>query len=466
MLHSDGFLYRLKRARENADVIELETVLAEAAAQQLSIAGVTPETDTLIRETEDMYREVFRSCEPYVLPLRRACREMDDKSIFSALLKCQQAPVNIQLSMYSDMRAAAGKRQQLLDAHEHAVSLLDTPQKASDIQSFLRDTASLLPERTVSALLQKSQKSDVEGRILTKSPSMSGQRGPAAKGTRPVWRSPGDYFSESDASSTCTSSSSSFSSPAHRSHSVEDVSPPPRTTMPPAAQRDSVPVQKKSLASSRPPWRQQAEGRSSPLHHLSEEERALRRRIEEAEDEVAVAMFQAALQSLASLMCAAFLLEPSAAEVLPLYRDAEPQDDAEASDRNVDQHPNLLGNQLQHHAETLTATQPWRSSKVKREVAVPHEVAPAAHRDTHREPSKPNPMRGATRSTSSERSLFHDVKASHTLDIRSIRLQARLRAILTEEDISRHDIENSEAFTRTITLFPSSVQQCFPSGLH
>lgn len=234
----------LEQARNHKDVLELEVALGEASAFTCSHpsgwssgagyrsrgasgtrGGSSPPSDTLgsfqslVRDVRHLYDSVFQKCERYVMPLRRACHKMDEQEIFTALLKCQQASPALQLSMYSDMRDAVALRQRLIAIHGEAVHVLDSPQREGDIEKFLEENASFLPERTVAALMRKSKDNKPAS-------SFHAWRADVSPGSGSRWRDPLRYQGGPYRSLSLGSSGHSRAdSAAERSHSLGNRHP-------------------------------------------------------------------------------------------------------------------------------------------------------------------------------------------------------------------------------------------------
>lgn len=101
---------RLNDAQVRQDILLLETVISDAK----SLVPHTDEVARIIREAEKLYQVLFEDCKEFIVPLRRACLSLDEKLIFTALIKCQKASLDLQLRMFSDLRNASILHEKLL----------------------------------------------------------------------------------------------------------------------------------------------------------------------------------------------------------------------------------------------------------------------------------------------------------------------------------------------------------------
>lgn len=154
-------LEQLQDALEKGDVLELETAIAAAqqAIQQNrthSGASHASHMSKLLAEATVAYVDHVAACAPYLKPLRRACKELSERAIFDALLSVRSAPESIQLYMYSDIRKAEDMRTTMVQAHKDALEILETDDWVV-LDEFLTEKASILPDRTILALVQKRE---------------------------------------------------------------------------------------------------------------------------------------------------------------------------------------------------------------------------------------------------------------------------------------------------------------------
>lgn len=566
----------LEEAQLHQDVLELETALADATAFTCTSAPrCTSCFLALLQRTQEMYEELFRRCKPYLLPLRRACHHMDEQEIFTALLKCQQAPASTQLLMYTDMRDAAALRHRLIAIHGEAVSVLGSAAPPHRVHEFLQTKASYLPERTVSALMQKTQPGSSR-RSSTPTRGMSAGSGhssgvgrspvaerasqvvhryyeqrapwrrhslqsPAPEETRPEGgvttpprrssfgttpqrqpstREPGKRGSEDytgyagDSKAVSSGHASSPTRHAHqrfvtgpqstdvskgRRHQEKDSSPPSRRTVSHAspwrdvlrAGEDARFTSTRTDHGSRPAFSNVAHDtrRMSPpsagkpasrrLYTLSdvvEEEDNQRQAVELAEMEDCVGVFHAALREKTLIMC-----KPFGVSRISAYLTATSGSERGRKKGEEDRAP-TADSAPPRSTPLRSAAVPERESvwRQRREAEQKQETSrregenqrssEAGRGDANKKKyvseqttsSSSNAQSVQIKTpTRSHQSLFAEKDVASavrrpdvTLSIRQIRQEAKLRAVLMEEDISRRDVECAEQFARTTDLFP------------
>lgn len=149
----------LMDALEKGDVVELQEAIV-AAEDSLHLSPHARQSSStlsrLIAKAKDAYLIHMNACRPYVKPLRRACSELNERSIFAAVLKARDAPADVQLFMYTDICKAESLRSDLIAAQQAAVAVMDS-QSSSDVDRFLTEYSPLLEDRTLLALVQRRE---------------------------------------------------------------------------------------------------------------------------------------------------------------------------------------------------------------------------------------------------------------------------------------------------------------------
>ena len=149
----------LQDALEKGDVVELEQAIV-AAENALNVASRSRKASSslgnLIARAKDMYLVHMEACRPYVKPLRKACKELNERGIFEALVRARGAPDEVQLCMYTDLCNAESLRHEIVEAQKVAVQLLDAT-SSDDIDNFLNECSPFLEDRTILSLVQKRE---------------------------------------------------------------------------------------------------------------------------------------------------------------------------------------------------------------------------------------------------------------------------------------------------------------------
>eukprot|EP00796_Vickermania_ingenoplastis_P008748 gene8748-6153_t len=503
---------KLRQAKEHRDVLELERALADATAHTYASGDPDGQLAHLTAEAQELYEDIFSRCQPFLLPLRRACHQMEEQEIFSALLKCQQADPETQLNMYTDMRDATALRERLIGIHEEAMYVLDTPQQPSRIHQFLQEKASYLPERTVSALMRKSRDNSLGHtptralsahmpgrRIVRTSRSRSRSSGLEVYPQEPSapWRTtaaPGQPYTYTNYATAIpsipgSSGSSAFAGESpHRQHnSVVAVAqrrvvgpaessapaslpPPPRSWQrsPTASStRLGLGLQPTHLdPGSASPWRRHMrQTQQSFTVWAVKDEMQCRRKIEVAEGDEITLIFNAALQENTRLECelydihtfASFLTAP-----LPQYsRSRSRSPTALPPGRGTHSTSSGVAPRCPSAAaESAPLSGGFRSAEVEAlrsaaeaDAAAALRAAPVTGCRTPGASPRSSSAQGGGTPSSTSVTLRHASNVSK-FDIQRIRMEARLRAVLTKEEIDRRDVENAENFDRTVKLFP------------
>lgn len=167
---------RLQDAIEKGDVAELEVAItaAQAALEDglyrggSSRGSGTGSLAALLSKAKDVFLNNLEDCRTYLKPLRKACRQLEERAIFDALVRTQSATERVQLHMYTDIRRAEELRGAIVAAHEHAAALLGSDDWHR-IDAFLNDKASVLEDRTVLALVQRREDLLKSGRARSSS---------------------------------------------------------------------------------------------------------------------------------------------------------------------------------------------------------------------------------------------------------------------------------------------------------
>lgn len=118
--------HQLEKAQASGDIIELEHALKDVDLFTPVACSVCSSAFLeLVEEVRSVYHTIWEECKGWVIPLRHGCALMNEKLIFTSLLKCQQAPPDAQLHMYQDMRYAVSVRQRLVEVKRVALQLLE-----------------------------------------------------------------------------------------------------------------------------------------------------------------------------------------------------------------------------------------------------------------------------------------------------------------------------------------------------
>lgn len=117
--------HQLEQAQASGDILELEHALHNVDSASPVVHSICSAAFLqLEEEVRTLYNRSWETCRSYLVPLRQGCELHEERAIFSALLKCQQAPPNVQLHMYQDMRLAAALRKRLVEVEKEATQLL------------------------------------------------------------------------------------------------------------------------------------------------------------------------------------------------------------------------------------------------------------------------------------------------------------------------------------------------------
>ncbi|KPI88005.1 hypothetical protein ABL78_2881 [Leptomonas seymouri] len=149
----------LQDALEKGDVVELEqAIVAAEDAVHLSPRSRKASSSlvSLIARAKDMYLVHMDACRSYVKPLRKACKELNERAIFEALVRARGAPDEVQLCMYTDLCNAESLRHEIVEAQKLAVHVLDAT-SSEDVENFLTDYSPFLEDRTILSLVQKRE---------------------------------------------------------------------------------------------------------------------------------------------------------------------------------------------------------------------------------------------------------------------------------------------------------------------
>ncbi|KPA73482.1 hypothetical protein ABB37_09802 [Leptomonas pyrrhocoris] len=307
----------LRDALEKGDVIELEQALvaAEDAMHASPHARkASSSLGNLIARAKDMYLVHMEACRRYVKPLRKACKELNERGIFEALVQARGAPDEVQLCMYTDLCNAETLRHELVEAQKVAVQLLDAT-SSDDIDNFLSDCSPFLEDRTILVLVQRredllrEEKRRQAGRMTPLRSASRGMGGSAQRGRRDPLEDMGRYELEDagtspvngpprsaapyDAGTTITSSASRRMTEGGRragtplAHAVprnsgvgSEAYPTIRYAMDTA--RDSG--LQRVMAEGSSPWMQAMRTlRQQAYEEVEREEKATRRRVEDVE---------------------------------------------------------------------------------------------------------------------------------------------------------------------------------------
>jgi hypothetical protein len=149
----------LQDALEKGDVVELEQAIV-AAEDAMHVSPHSRKSSSslgnLITRAKDMYLVHMDACRPYVKPLRKACKELNERGIFEALVRARGAPDEVQLCMYTDLCNAESLRHEIVAAQKVAVQLLDAT-NSEDVDNFLSECSPFLEDRTILSLVQKRE---------------------------------------------------------------------------------------------------------------------------------------------------------------------------------------------------------------------------------------------------------------------------------------------------------------------
>lgn len=567
----------LQDALEKGDIVELELAIT-TAEDALHVSARARKTSSsalgsLIARAKDMYLVHMDACKSYVRPLRKACKELNERGIFEALVKARSAPDEVQLCMYTDLCNAESLRHEIVAAQRLAVQLLDAT-SAQEVDDFLNECSPFLEDRTVLALVQKredllrEERRHRMGAVTTpRRPGGSrdtgvvdpidnlGRREMTDVGAPPfAGRQPHRMRQRSDSPATLTGCSASEDEAVRSSCSTPAAYPVLRDVMG-RAYDVGLPH---GVADGASPWMQAMRVlRQQAYEEVVRGEGSRRQRLEEAEEEARVDLYRGEMlarvqrwAASATLLTAGVAKNGSATAGEASRAPAPPAQASSASTTAAAPPPppppppavpplptppplagpaataaaaatpatspsprvyathTLAAYALRTSAGQPTPTRPPRGvdggvaaqGAILGSVALRQRVAddlhtPRAYRDTpnispikevstasgaaslseqdhlfHRAGTRPGWGDGLDRGTPRERASISSASgttdplvaaslgapASPTMQLR--RIQARLRAVLQEEDIHRRDIEGTENFDRSVFLFPVSAR--------
>ncbi|KAG5475282.1 hypothetical protein LSCM1_03395 [Leishmania martiniquensis] len=159
-MHASTVTAALQDALEKGDIVELEQAIT-AAEDSTGVSAYTRKTSSsslanLIARAKNMYRVHMNACKGYVVPLRKACRELSERGIFEALVKARSAPDEVQLCMYTDLCNAESLRREIVEAQRRGARLLSST-SAQEVDDFLTECSPFLEDHTVLALVQRRE---------------------------------------------------------------------------------------------------------------------------------------------------------------------------------------------------------------------------------------------------------------------------------------------------------------------
>lgn len=576
----------LQDALEKGDVVELESAIVEAedamhvSSQSRKSAGSSA-LASLVARAKDMYLMHMEACRPYVKPLRKACKELNERAIFEALVRARSAPDEVQLCMYTDLCNAETLRNELVATQKAALQVLDATH-SSDIDHFVGQCSNFMEDRTLVALVQKredllrAERRREAGRMT---PLRSASRGGGSpyRGRRDPLEDWGRYENADEGISPVKATPRTWtphriSDSATRSTPAENVAPHSSSAVAAAAAPSAYPAAlhvleknldgglQRAVEAGSSPWMQAMRSlRQQGFDEVARTERDARQRLEEAEIDTRALMYRA--EMLERVQCwadtVAFAQENESEEGLFGKGEEEEGKGVGAAPRPSSSapsparlppppavpptHPNATtattSNSGNNRATNSTPTRvyaqalaayPLRSQHQQQQQQQSYAPSPprAAHaggigaadgailgsalrsrlattpssaaavqgtprllRDTpnispikevsttsgvasiwehdatyHRGETKPGWETGTPRrrdSTGSSATTLTSAVASSLATGPSLeqrRIQARLRAVLQEEDIHRRDIEGTEDFDRSVFLFPVSAR--------
>ncbi|KAG5475802.1 hypothetical protein CUR178_03515 [Leishmania enriettii] len=159
-MYSSTITAALKDALEKGDIVELEQAIT-AAEDAILVSAKSRKTsssslDSLIARAKKMYHVHRGACRVYVEPLRKACKDLNERGIFEALVKARSAPDEVQLCMYTDLCNAESLRREIAEAQRLGARLMDST-SAQELDDFLTECSPFLEDHTVLALVQRRE---------------------------------------------------------------------------------------------------------------------------------------------------------------------------------------------------------------------------------------------------------------------------------------------------------------------
>ncbi|KAG5499201.1 hypothetical protein JIQ42_04013 [Leishmania sp. Namibia] len=159
-MYSSTITAALKDALEKGDIVELEQAIT-AAEDAILVSANSRRTSSsslgsLIARAKNMYHVHREACRVYVEPLRKACKDLNERGIFEALVKARSAPDEVQLCMYTDLCNAESLRREIAEAQRLGARLLDS-RSAQEVDNFLTECSPFLEDHTILALVQRRE---------------------------------------------------------------------------------------------------------------------------------------------------------------------------------------------------------------------------------------------------------------------------------------------------------------------
>ncbi|KAG5475542.1 hypothetical protein LSCM4_04124 [Leishmania orientalis] len=159
-MYSSTITAALKDALEKGDIVELEQAIT-AAEDAILVSANSRKTSSsslgsLIARAKNMYHVHREACRVYVEPLRKACKDLNERGIFEALVKARSAPDEVQLCMYTDLCNAESLRREIAEAQRLGARLLDST-SAQEVDDFLTECSPFLEDHTILALVQRRE---------------------------------------------------------------------------------------------------------------------------------------------------------------------------------------------------------------------------------------------------------------------------------------------------------------------